>query len=311
VLRGLLFAFLGALVVAVLEFGLYSLLKRTGTSADIALLVLAIFSLSSLLTVGSVLYFQLTRETVEEGDEISKSDSTSSADTDCTSTNTASPWIYSSTRAELWQAAADLEATVRQVKGQGDYVKITAKEKPANNIQRKDSVKAAPSAAAIVSDPPREQSKEAAPVRKSWDTLSIAELLNEINALERKNIELINKSRDRMHDVERLMENRIHLISSDTIKAHINAKRIIGALERRLERVRDLVATSNIPELAKALRLLESDLVVPSDTMNTLIGTDQIPSVASGKIKTTLERLLSAAEHSLKELDQRSRRMNF
>ena len=116
---------------------------------------------------------------------------------------------------------------------------------------------------------------------------------------------LLTRSKDRMVLLEESMRDRVHLVDSDLLKSLIRAKRIIGALEKRIEQLHACAASGN---LRQGALLLNAELEVPSDTVHALMESEAIAPLPSHKWAQSLEKLLGYAERKAGELDQKIRK---
>ncbi len=300
--RGLLFGLLGALAVAVIEAGLFFTLRRAGIPIDVALLVLSVFSLIALLAVGAYFFLFLPQR-----------DASAKLLEHAPEPQRLPEYLAHSNTAEMWHAAVELESVVRYARGSSDpgYVKVSAQKESVREKTRPVAVPGNTAVSARV-DAERCFSAERREQKTSPSAAAGAmgerEVIDALDERERAVVQVLNRAKSRLNDAERLMENRIHLINGETIKAHITAKRVISALERRIVRVNELALNREPSDLLRALQLLESDLAVPADTVNSLMNTEVIPVLPADQWHAVLDRLLTYAENSLKQLDLKTRR---
>lgn len=132
--------------------------------------------------------------------------------------------------------------------------------------------------------------------------ISVADMLEEIHQCGFAIARLIRDTKERLSTLERVTANRMHLLDSDKVKSFFNARRITGALETRLERIKELISTQKMENLLQARKLLGADLVIPCDAVNSLINTDQLPSLPANQWKTTIETFLAPVEEAVSNL---------
>lgn len=133
------------------------------------------------------------------------------------------------------------------------------------------------------------------------DTLSTPDLLQEIHVHGHMIAVLIRDSKERIQRLDTMAADRMHLIDGKVFKAMTNARRIIGALENRLERLKGLTVPSNTPSLIKARSLICSDLVIPCDAVNALLSSEELPALQPVEWQPTINKLLDFAEQELQD----------
>ena len=106
-------------------------------------------------------------------------------------------------------------------------------------------------------------------------------------------VQLIHSSRTRIEAVEREMIDHMASVSPEGQKNLTAARRIVGALERRLEILNSYLYKGAQADLYSAYKLLSSPLVLPNDCVNKLISEADIPPIPPAEIKPMLEQLLN------------------
>ena len=147
--------------------------------------------------------------------------------------------------------------------------------------------------------------------KEQLETLSTPDVLQEVHAHGHMITILIKRTKERIKEIDEAAEGRTHLFDGSVAKALINIKRIIGALENRLERLRALAIPTNTAGLIKAKSMIVSELVIPCDAINSLINAEQLPSLPPDKWENTIDTMLSFAEEAIIGSADRDRRVAY
>ena len=121
---------------------------------------------------------------------------------------------------------------------------------------------------------------------------SIEEQIHQINSI-------VLEGRRRIDECNRIVED--HPGRNPQVKNFIIAKRIVCALEIRLNKLLALVASEDIQQLEIASELSKLPLTVPEDRSAPNGSGDKIPELATSLWSDTLQMLLSQAEQELRQ----------
>jgi hypothetical protein len=105
---------------------------------------------------------------------------------------------------------------------------------------------------------------------------------------------LIAIARGRIELIEREMIDHLAIVDADGQKSISTVRRIIGALEQRLDKLNQYLHDNSHVELAAAFRLLSSPLVIPNDFVNKLISEENIEPIPVAEIQPVLNHLLTS-----------------
>jgi hypothetical protein len=112
--------------------------------------------------------------------------------------------------------------------------------------------------------------------------------------------ELTGAAKRRLAALERVYINRRSAVSIECNEAIISARRIICALESRLQRVAQLSSSGKLEEAVRARDMLYEDLVIPRDAVNALITSTAIPPMSRKEWEMRLEEYVSSAEREFR-----------
>lgn len=97
----------------------------------------------------------------------------------------------------------------------------------------------------------------------------------------------------RIDEIEKEMLRQVGSVSADGMRRLHTSKRIVSALEQRLDSVRELLTKGGEHDLRAAKSLLDSRLVVADNPMTTLITADPLPPIQSHDLERALNSLMS------------------
>lgn len=135
----------------------------------------------------------------------------------------------------------------------------------------------------------------------STDRLSTAEMIEEIHAYAVELVRLIQYSKERILAIENATHLHIHLFDSSFAASLMNSRRIVAALEYRIEKLKTYMLSPDPVNTRKAAELLRSDLVMPCDAMNAVLSAENIPSLPAERIQQELESILSSSENLIRQ----------
>jgi hypothetical protein len=133
------------------------------------------------------------------------------------------------------------------------------------------------------------------------DRLSTAEMIEEIHAYAVELVHLIQCSKERILAIENATHLHIHLFDSSFAASLMNSRRIVAALEHRIEKLKIYMLSPDPVNTRKAAELLRSDLIMPCDAMNAVLSTENIPSLPADGIQQELESILSSSENLIRQ----------
>ncbi|MFN8392569.1 MAG: hypothetical protein U0136_19910 [Bdellovibrionota bacterium] len=107
-------------------------------------------------------------------------------------------------------------------------------------------------------------------------------------------IRMITASRSKIELIESEMIDRMAVVSAEGQRNLTAARRIVGALERRLDKLNNHLGSGAPSDITAAFKLLGSPLQVPNDCVNKLISEASMEPIAVEDIEPTLNRLLLA-----------------
>ena len=106
-------------------------------------------------------------------------------------------------------------------------------------------------------------------------------------------VRIITGFRVQILEIERDMIDRLAAVSPEGQKCLSAARRILGAVETRLNTMNRYIQHGTEADLRAALRLSQMPLVLVHDPMTTLITDDALPPIDPAKLQPTLEGLLA------------------
>ena len=112
--------------------------------------------------------------------------------------------------------------------------------------------------------------------------------------------EVISDARPRVETCERILVEQPGRLDGD-VKNIATARRLLSALEQRLEQIVRLSSESTEEQVLTAHELTDEKLRVPKDVQNSVVDADSIPDLESHLWRDTLEMLLLQAEKQLKQ----------
>ena len=104
---------------------------------------------------------------------------------------------------------------------------------------------------------------------------------------------LIAVNQRRIEEIEKEMLRQVGTVSAEGMRRLHATKRIVAALEQRLDDVRELLTKGGSADLTAAKTLIESKLVVADNPMTTLITADPLPPIQSHDLERSLNSLMS------------------
>ena len=303
--KRMLLGVMGCIGIGVADVAACLLLRHLGLTTDVSMLVVGIASLVVVLLSGSILFYLLAAKQLLE-----KPAATGSARADepvkKSEVQNTAPIVVTPAVKRLPTCEIELQPFIEP---RENFVKPASRPRPVP--VRSASEIAAAQQRQLVRRTETPVTESERPINQPVESLSREEILARISAQEKQIVGVLNDARNRVRTIERLMENRIHLIGSDIIKSHLNAKRIIAALEARLDRVHALCRASENRDLIRAYRLLNADLHVQADAVNTLISAEELPPLPLQNLALAVDELLRRAETALQQIEQRTRRASF
>ena len=112
---------------------------------------------------------------------------------------------------------------------------------------------------------------------------------------------LVRSSEERLRYSESLIVNQISQTTSASINAVNASRRIIRALQKRLNKIDALLAQKDQTSLEEAKHLIRKDLVVASDPIHALVSEQPIPPIKSTEWRPVLEQLFSVVEKAIQQ----------
>lgn len=103
-------------------------------------------------------------------------------------------------------------------------------------------------------------------------------------------------SRKRIDLLESKMIRQLHRITANGINNLMLAKRVLSALEKRIDDVDAAIASAggeNRENLEMAKRILSQDLMLADDTMSSVIGAKAVPPIRFVNVESTLNDLIA------------------
>lgn len=131
--------------------------------------------------------------------------------------------------------------------------------------------------------------------------LSTAEMIEEIHAYMVELVRLIQYSKERILGIENATHLHIHLFDSSFTASLMNSRRIVAALEDRIESLKTYMLSPDPANTKKAAELIRSDLIMPCDAMNAVLSAENIPPLPAERIQQELEGILTSSENMIRE----------
>ncbi len=127
-------------------------------------------------------------------------------------------------------------------------------------------------------------------IQRRWQLLQ-----NEADKLTK----LINVSRNKLVELDgKVMKNMTRITSGET-NALISARRIVRALEARLQELNAFLLYRAANTVNEAENLLKKNLIIPSDPMTTVLDSSPIRPLRPSDWQNTLEALFSRVESKI------------
>ena len=106
-------------------------------------------------------------------------------------------------------------------------------------------------------------------------------------------VRIIASTRARITSVERDMIDHFASVSSEGQRNLSAVRRILSAVEKRLNTINSFIQHGSEEDLRAAVKLANTPLILPNDSMTKLITEGEIPPIEPANIQPTLEDLLS------------------
>jgi len=106
-------------------------------------------------------------------------------------------------------------------------------------------------------------------------------------------VRIIASTRARIASIERDMIDHFATVSSEGQRNLSTARRILTAVEKRLNTINSYIQHGSEIDLQAAVKLASTPLILPNDSMTKLISEADIPPIEPANIQPTLEQLLS------------------
>jgi hypothetical protein len=139
---------------------------------------------------------------------------------------------------------------------------------------------------------------------RNIDSLSVSDLAQIIHRHTKALSDLITESKSRLMAVQSQMMDRMLSTSPEYTNSVVDVRRIIGALESRLDKLLEYSEDPRSALMIKARKLVKEELIIPCDAVNALISSQELPSLTPEQWEPTLDRLLTRAEQHLKKVSQ-------
>jgi hypothetical protein len=139
---------------------------------------------------------------------------------------------------------------------------------------------------------------------RNIDSLSVSDLAQIIHRHGQALSDLITESKSRLTAVQSQMMDRMLSTSPEYTNSVVDVRRIIGALESRLDKLLEYGKDPSSALMIKARKLINEELIIPCDAINALISSQDLPSLPPEQWEITLDRLLTRAEKHLKKVSQ-------
>ncbi len=106
-------------------------------------------------------------------------------------------------------------------------------------------------------------------------------------------VRVITTTRVKLTSIERDVIDRMASVSQDGQRCLSAARRILRAVETRLNTINSYIQHGSEGDLRAAARLAHAPLILSNDSVNKLISEDDIPPIELGSVQPTLEHLLA------------------
>lgn len=120
---------------------------------------------------------------------------------------------------------------------------------------------------------------------------------------------LLENSKAKVSELEKLMLRHVGGMTRRAVDCIGIAKKIIRALEKRLDEVSHLLDTARSSDIIDAYDLLYRPLIVHESCCDALIDSDPIPAVDPTEWAPTLTRLFSVAQAEIQRVTEQNREM--
>ncbi len=141
--------------------------------------------------------------------------------------------------------------------------------------------------------------------------LSLSELKELFDAKQLHALHFVGQSNKRIAELESQMNKWVHLMDSEIIHAVVDVRRILSALEKRVESVKTKTDLEDAQSLNWAIELMDSKLIVAQDAVNTLLNSTEIPPLSSEQWEAKVEQLLSKTEEHIRHLVHKIQAQTF
>ena len=106
-------------------------------------------------------------------------------------------------------------------------------------------------------------------------------------------VRLITSSRAKISIVESEMIDHLASVSQDCQKSLTTARRLLAAMENRLNTINSFLQHATEDDLRAAIRTARSPLVLPNDSINKLISEADIAPIEPANLKPIMDSLLA------------------
>ena len=106
-------------------------------------------------------------------------------------------------------------------------------------------------------------------------------------------VRVITGFRIQILEIERDMIDRLAAVNAEGQKCLSAARRIVNAVEKRLNTMNTYLQHGTEADLRAALKISQMPLILANDPMSALISEDALPPIDPAKLQPTLENLLS------------------
>ncbi len=285
-MRTLLKTFLlGAICIALINAGLFFMLKGFDVSPMASFTTMLLVSLACLFALGYILHLTLERHRNE-------------------SFRPDMGEVIMLQQSENLRVKPISAASQRRARGEEE---LQATEDDDDDDKNSEDFSALDQTGIFVADPEKsrlipasEYEKEKA--EEEVGQFSIPDLLQEIHSQGFAISELLKTYHPRIDALDARLSGELFAGGEEVTGTLIDARRILGALETRSKRLRNLITSHDARELAKAKEMLQQPLVIPRDAVHSLIANSDLPAIAPNKWDETLERLLLSAENEVGSL---------
>jgi hypothetical protein len=103
----------------------------------------------------------------------------------------------------------------------------------------------------------------------------------------------------RMEDLEIAYSRGIAGLSSSATLNYSLAKQFLGLMERRAERVEELLTSNRLEDLFKAHKFITSPLENAGDHLNSIVFSTTILQIKPGEFSLAIDTMLDSVEHEL------------